>query len=249
MSSSLFLYMTLTEEQRKVMSEKAKASWKDPEIRRKRIENARITRQRNKEKDPEKYRRGIKPAREALKDPEVERRRREKISQTMKNKIANNSEWKTRLQTQGNQHGFKKGHKGFRTQESYNKQFTPEVRKAQANKMREMSSGRTGESHPNWKGGITAFWQQLRHSPEYIAWRDAVYKRDNYTCQVCDTHCRKGNIVAHHIKDFKEFIEERFDVENGITMCRKCHMKHHGIKPDYDRRRRKKNQAKLDLFV
>jgi len=66
--------------------------------------------------------------------------------------------------------------------------------------------------------------QRLRHSQQYIRWRDSVYERDCYTCTRCGT---KEDIQAHHIKSFDEYPELRFSVENGITLCRSCHTKIH----------------------
>lgn len=84
---------------------------------------------------------------------------------------------------------------------------------------------RSGDQHWNWKGGITPLIRLLRHTPEYKAWRLAVYKRDKWTCQDCAKHCDTKTIVAHHIKSFKEYPELRYEVDNGITLCRKCHLK------------------------
>ena len=77
-----------------------------------------------------------------------------------------------------------------------------------------------GDKHPNWKGGIYPHILELRHSIEYRIWREAVFKRDNYTCRKCD---RKGIINAHHIKSFIKFPELRFNIDNGITLCLECH--------------------------
>jgi len=82
-----------------------------------------------------------------------------------------------------------------------------------------------GVKHHAWKGGVTPEHNRLRGSLEYIIWRNEVYKRDNWTCRICGIHCQKGNIVAHHIKKFSNFPELRFLVENGLTLCRKCHIK------------------------
>ncbi|KKL26671.1 hypothetical protein LCGC14_2392970 [marine sediment metagenome] len=66
---------------------------------------------------------------------------------------------------------------------------------------------------------------QIRACPEYQLWRKAVWIRDDYTCQSCGKRGYKLN--AHHILSFTEFSHKRFDIKNGITLCRKCHKEVH----------------------
>lgn len=77
------------------------------------------------------------------------------------------------------------------------------------------------EEHPNWRGGDIDNPQRDRNSPEYRMWRNAVFLRDNYTCQVCGQV--GGRINAHHIKRFSKYPSLRFVLGNGITLCEKCH--------------------------
>ncbi len=77
------------------------------------------------------------------------------------------------------------------------------------------------------KGGVSHKHSTVRRGREYDEWRKAVYQRDNYTCQECDKHCRKLDIVAHHIKSFADHEHLRFVVANGITFCRSCHLSLH----------------------
>ena len=79
----------------------------------------------------------------------------------------------------------------------------------------------TGENNPNWKGGILSEQRKERNSKAYTVWRDAVYERDDYTCQCCGQ--RGGKLNAHHIKSFSKYPSLRFEVSNGITLCENCH--------------------------
>jgi len=80
-----------------------------------------------------------------------------------------------------------------------------------------------GENSPNWKGGVTPTNNAIRHSFLYKIWRDAVFKRDDYTCQIC---AKRGGIMqADHILPFSKFPSERFNIQNGRTLCVECHKK------------------------
>lgn len=70
-------------------------------------------------------------------------------------------------------------------------------------------------------GGVSTEEMRLRASPEYIQWRKAVYERDDFNCQECKA--RGGKLEAHHIKPFATHPELRFEVSNGITLCKSCH--------------------------
>lgn len=84
---------------------------------------------------------------------------------------------------------------------------------------------KVGQHHWNWKGGKTDINHKLRQTPEYKLWRANVYKRDYWTCQDCGK--KPKNIVAHHITPFKECLELRYVISNGVTLCRSCHKKRH----------------------
>lgn len=78
----------------------------------------------------------------------------------------------------------------------------------------------TGERHWNWRGGITPESHELRNTPAYKEWRKTVYKRDYWTYQICGQ--KGGNIRANHIKKFADCPELRFEISNGIVICREC---------------------------
>lgn len=90
---------------------------------------------------------------------------------------------------------------------------------------RDEETSRSGENHWNWKGGISTENQRLRNSSEYKSWRASVFERDEHTCQICNLV--GGNLNAHHIKEWAKYPNARFDVDNGLTLCKPCHIEVH----------------------
>ena len=80
----------------------------------------------------------------------------------------------------------------------------------------------SGEKASNWRGGVTPKNKVIRRSLEFQLWREAVFKRDDWTCRWCGQ--RGGILHPHHIKPFAYYPELRFAIDNGITLCKACHM-------------------------
>jgi len=86
-----------------------------------------------------------------------------------------------------------------------------------------------GENHHKWNKDISDNERILnRDYYAIVKWRIDVYERDNYTCQICGDN-KGGNLNSHHLNGYDKFIEERLLIENGITLCEKCHNGFHKI--------------------
>jgi hypothetical protein len=101
-----------------------------------------------------------------------------------------------------------------------------------------------GNKAAAWKGGLTAIVELIRKGYKYVMWRQAVFIRDNFTCQHCGA--RGVYLHAHHIIPFNILLKEAakymplinlyeaallytplWEITNGITLCKKCHRKEH----------------------
>ena len=101
-----------------------------------------------------------------------------------------------------------------------------------------------GKNNPNYRGKdcITPLHQLIRTYGIYHQWRFRVFKKDNFTCQYCNKH--GGYLEAHHIISFALILKkynintidkalkctQLWDINNGITLCTKCHKLVHKIK-------------------
>ena len=98
-----------------------------------------------------------------------------------------------------------------------------------------------GANHYNWKNGISKLQIAIRTCANNLKWIKAVKKRDNYKCVKCGDNYK---LEAHHIKGVSVLLElfnittlnkaretkELWDINNGITLCKKCHYKIHNKK-------------------
>lgn len=84
-----------------------------------------------------------------------------------------------------------------------------------------------GKNHPAWKGGKPKVRGKESLSYEeyrkYKDWQKAVFKRDNWECQICGKH--GGDLHADHIKPWVVYPKLRFKLDNGRTLCPPCHQK------------------------
>ncbi len=86
---------------------------------------------------------------------------------------------------------------------------------------RKVAKAKEGARNPRWRGGISGGQVKVRETIDYQIWRTAVITRDSFTCQECGK--RGGRLIAHHIKSFAEYPELRLAIDNGKTLCLKCH--------------------------
>ena len=88
------------------------------------------------------------------------------------------------------------------------------------------SENNRGKSNPNYKSGLTDKERELnknrfRSDLENKKWIKLILKRDNYTCQRCGKI--GGNLEAHHIENWANRPELRYEIDNGVTLCKECH--------------------------
>lgn len=83
-----------------------------------------------------------------------------------------------------------------------------------------------GNKNPSWNPELTAEERERKRKyPEYYEFTRAVMKRDKYTCDTCNY---KGTgLNVHHLNSYDWDREGRTDIDNGITLCKRCHTKFH----------------------
>ena len=88
-------------------------------------------------------------------------------------------------------------------------------------KQRAAKLGIRGPAHWNWRGGSGTERHYLMNQDEYKQWRIAVFKRDNFTCQMCGAS--KVFLNADHIEPWSVATNLRYSLDNGRTLCEPCH--------------------------
>lgn len=102
-------------------------------------------------------------------------------------------------------------------------------------KAKNTPSIRSGNRINTWKGGITPEREKIRNSFELKEWRKNVLKRDRFTCKMPSCGQVGGNLEVHHIKKFSKYPELRYEINNGITLCKKCHKSIHWQEEQFEK--------------
>jgi len=186
----------------------AKKSWQNPEIREKRIRGMKG----RKLTEETKKKIGTSNKRRWLNKSKKEKEKFSKIAKERQKELWKNPEYKAMMIENH------KGKVGY-----WRNKKRPEI---------------SGEKCYLWRGGKTKLVKKIRESIEYKIWRQKVFERDNYTCQICGKrgvrlevdHFPKsfaGIIREYKIKTLEEALncEKLWDINNGRTLCLGCHKK------------------------
>lgn len=116
-----------------------------------------------------------------------------------------------------------------------------------------------GSNSHFYKGGITKICNSIQSSLAWRLWREAIFERDNWTCQICKIRGKKGlgkrvELHPHHqfisfadlMKKYKiNSLEQAINckhlwiISNGLTLCKRCHKLIHstnGVSKKTDKR-------------
>ena len=90
-----------------------------------------------------------------------------------------------------------------------------------------------GNKNPNYKGGCAR--HILGEIPKFNrvqnVWSQMILSLDNFECKMCGE--TRGMLNAHHIIPVRKIYRENLNfsllvaLDNGITLCRKCHLSIH----------------------
>jgi 5-methylcytosine-specific restriction endonuclease McrA len=82
-----------------------------------------------------------------------------------------------------------------------------------------------GEKNGNWiKDRTKLAKHQKRNDYTYKEWRKKCLVRDNYQCKICgEKYTKENKLIVHHILPWSQFPQERYNINNGITLCKIHH--------------------------
>ena len=79
-------------------------------------------------------------------------------------------------------------------------------------------------------------WRGSKGELRYKTWRRNVFQLNkgryglgrNYVCVKCNKKRKTTRVLhAHHIKSWDKFPKDRYDRNNGVVLCWKCHNAFH----------------------
>lgn len=83
---------------------------------------------------------------------------------------------------------------------------------------------RAKERHPRWVADRNQLVKsEKKHlDSRYREWMFAIKNRDMWKCKINNSDCN-GKLESHHILNWKDYPELRYEINNGITLCHAHH--------------------------
>lgn len=118
-------------------------------------------------------------------------------------------------------------------------------------RLKKESISRKGEQHHNWNPNLSQEdREEGRNSYRRLPWLTQIFKRDNFTCQICGQR-GGGTLHAHHLDGYHWCVERRWNVANGVTLCKRHHREFHklfGIRNNTSKQFKAYKAGELTLF-
>ena len=90
-----------------------------------------------------------------------------------------------------------------------------------------VSATKQGISVDSFKGFITSINEKERMLNKMKLLKVECFVRDNYTCNICNERGKKLN--AHHLNGWTSHPNDRYKLDNLITLCEECHKAYHKV--------------------
>lgn len=93
----------------------------------------------------------------------------------------------------------------------------------------EVVKKKVGPLHNNWNPNKSQeerdLYKKKHRCLEFKQWSHKIKELYNFKCQICDEHRRR--LESHHLNGWAQFPDQRFDLENGVCLCKECHSLFH----------------------
>jgi len=96
----------------------------------------------------------------------------------------------------------------------YTEEIRDKMSKSKLNKKANLSNA--------WRGGKTSERKLALSSIQYKELKKEALKRDCYKCQLCSSNKK---LELHHVKEWCNYPDLRYDITNVQILCKECHKK------------------------
>ena len=87
----------------------------------------------------------------------------------------------------------------------------------------------TGVNSSLYKHGLSKEDRLNRNKSKIFhnEWKRKLLIKFNFQCDYCGLKAVGKDLAAHHLNGYNWAVSQRYDIDNGVLLCKKCHDKFH----------------------